>query len=126
MFPGHAGTIYQALSGRYIGRTNAATMYLLEDGTELSNRATGKIVRGEQGRAYAGSILVQYGAAPLAPGEDPPTWLRYWRRRLCRRQRHRGKHRYVWCLDRRRRGEVLGAPALPYPKIDLERAELAA
>lgn len=126
VFPGHAGTIYQALSGRYVGRTNAATMYLLPDGTELSNRAAGKLVRGEQGRAYAGSRLVDFGAAPLAPDEDPLAWLRRWRPRICRAVRHRGRHRYLWCLDKRRRREVLARPALAYPKIDLERAELAA
>jgi hypothetical protein len=123
VFPGHAGTIYQALSGRYVGRTNASTKYLLPDGRELSNRAAGKLVRGEVGRAYAGSVLVEYGAAPLARGEDPLAWLRRWRPRICRAIRHRGCHRYLWCLDRRRRREVLARPALAYPKIDLERAE---
>lgn len=127
VFPGHAGTVYQALGGRYVGRTNAATRYLLPDGRELSNRAQGKIGRAEQGRAYAGAVLVDHGADPLASGEDPLLWLRRWRPRLCRTVRHRGCHRYIWALDRRRRRDVLERhPSLAYPKIDLERGDLPA
>jgi hypothetical protein len=33
--------------------------------------------------------------------------------------RHRGNHRYLWCLDTQRRREVLWAPGWPYPKLDL-------
>lgn len=114
---GHLGIIYQATNGRYVGRTNPSTLRLLPDGTVLSNRASGKIVRGEQGRGYASAQLERWGAAPLQPHEDPVAWLRHWRALLTRPMRHRGNHRYLWCLDRRRRRDVLAAAALPYPKF---------
>lgn len=99
VFRGHLGTIYCALNGRHVGRTRAATLRLLPDGTVLSNRAAGKLARA---------------------GEDALAWLRLWRARLTRPMRHRGCFRYVWCLDRRRRRAILEAagPALPYPKFD--------
>ena len=77
-----------------------------------------QVVRGEQGRAYAGSELVAFGAEPLNDGEDPTTWLVRWRDALTRAQRHHGNHRYLWVLDDRRRRELtpLG-PERAYPKI---------
>ncbi len=114
---GHLGIVYQATNGRYVGRTNPATLRLLPDGTCYSNRTAGKLVRGEQGRRYAAAELERWGADPLQPGEDALAWLRLWRARLTRPMRHRGNHRYIWCLDRRRRRDVLTAAALPYPKF---------
>jgi hypothetical protein len=118
VFRGHIGTVYQALNGRHLGRTNPATLRLLPDGTCLSNRAVGKLVRGERGSVGAVETLVRWGAEPLQPGEDALAWLRLWRSRLTRPMRHRGCLRYVWCLDRRRRREVMSAPAVAYPKMD--------
>lgn len=115
---GHVGTVYAALNGHYVGKTNDATLRLLPDGTCYSNKAAGKVFRSEQGRAYAGSELVAWGADPLLDGEDPQVWLRRWRPLLTRSMRHRGNHRYIWSLDRRRRAEILSAPKLPYPKMD--------
>lgn len=115
---GHVGTIYQALSGRYIGRTNPASLRLLPDGSVLSNRTQGKVHRDERGASTAYSQLERFGAAPLGEDEDPATWLRLWRGRLTRAMRHRGNHRYVWGIDKRRRREVVERfEALPYPKI---------
>lgn len=115
---GHVGTIYCALNGRYVGRTRASTLRLLPDGSVLSNRAQGKIVRTEQGRAYAEAGLVAHGADPLQPEEDQLAWLRHWRGKLTRPMRHRGNLRYIWSLDRRRRHEVLDRhAALPYLKM---------
>ena len=118
VFRGHVGCVYQGTNGRYVGRTNPSTLRLLPDGRCFSNRASGKIVRGEQGRAYAGSELVAFGAEPLNDGEDPTTWLVRWRDALTRAQRHHGNHRYLWVLDDRRRRELtpLG-PERAYPKI---------
>lgn len=115
---GHCGGIYQATNGKYIGKTNPASLRLLPDGTVFSNRSSGKVVRAEQGRVYAGAELVAWGADPLRNEEDPLEWVRYWRTRLTRPMRHQGNHRYVWCLDKRKRYEVLDRhTALPYPKI---------
>jgi hypothetical protein len=118
---GHVGTIYQATNGRYIGRTNAATLRMLPDGTCLSNRAQGKLVRGERGSDATARHLEALGADALGDrtGEAALEWLRYWRPRLTTSLRHPGNHRYVWCLDKRRRAEILKAPALAYPKIQI-------
>jgi hypothetical protein len=118
VFRGHLGIVYQATNGRYVGRTNDSTIRLLPDGTVLSNRAAGKLVRGERGRGHAVAQLEAWGADPLRDGEDGLAWLRRWRERLTRSMRHRGNHRYLWCLDRRRRREVLTAPRFAYPKLD--------
>jgi len=117
--PGHVGTIYQATNGQYIGKTNAASLPLLPDGTVLSNRAQGKLVRGERGEGRAVVQLVKFGATPPARGEDVQEWLRTWRPRLCKTMRHHGNHRYIWCLDRRHRRTILGSkPDLTYPKLN--------
>lgn len=116
VFRGHLGIVYQATNGRYVGRTNDSTLRLFDDGTVLNNRAAGKLVRDERGRGHPVSQLEAWGAAPLRASEDAIAWLRRWRERLTRPMRHRGNHRYLWCLDRRRRREVLRAPRLPYPK----------
>jgi hypothetical protein len=120
---GHAGTVYQALGARHVGRTRPATLRLLPDGTCLSNRTAGKLVRRERGGDRVIAELVRHGADPVIAGEDALAWLRLWRARLTRPMRHRGNFRYLWCLDRRRRRELLERHvALSYPKIDLERA----
>ncbi len=118
VFGGHVGTIYQATNGHYVGKTNPSTRHLLIDGTTFSNRAGGKIRNAERGRRYAARQLVARGADPIEPGEDVREWLAYWLPRLTRTVRHYGNHRYLWCLDRRRRREVLRAPALAYPKLN--------
>lgn len=119
---GHVGTIYQATNGHYIGKTNTATIRVFEDGIEFSNRAGGKVRGGETGRAYAIAQLVRRGAPrPEDDAEfdgDVREWLRYWSAELTRTARHRGKHRYLWCLDRRRRREVLRFPTFAYPKLE--------
>lgn len=115
VFRGHLGIIYQATNGRYIGRTNDSTLRLFPDGTVLSNRTGGKLVRGERGNGGAIDQLVRWGATSPS-GENELVWLRHWRSRLTRPMRHRGNHRYLWCLDKRRRREVLRADQLPYPK----------
>lgn len=115
---GHVGTVYQALNAQYVGRTNAASLRLLPDGTCLNNRACGKIARREQGCDYAVGQLVKHGATPLRADEDALAWLRVWREALTRPFRHSGNHRYLWCLDKRQRKSILGVkPSLSYPKL---------
>jgi hypothetical protein len=115
---GHVGTIYQATNGHYIGKTNPSTIRVFDDGIEFSNRASGKVRLGEVGRAYAIGQLVRRGAPRPYYDEDIREWLRYWSAELTRTARHRGKHRYLWCLDRRRRREVLRFPTFAYPKLE--------
>lgn len=115
---GHVGTVYQSLNGQHVGKTNPASLRLLPDGTVFSNKASGKLVRAEQGRVYAGAELVDWGADPLRDGEDPLAWVRHWRPLLTRAMRHQGNYRYIWSINKRRRAEVLDRHAqLPYPKI---------
>lgn len=122
VFGGHLGIIYQATNGHYVGKTNKSSRRLLPDGTCFSNRARSKIANGESGRRYAGGQLVRWGADPIEPGEDPREWLAFWMPRLTRAARHQGNHRYLWCLDKRARREVLHVPALPYPKFTARAA----
>lgn len=118
MVRGHCGIIYQATNGRYVGLTNRATRYMLPDGTELSNRASSKLTTGERGAGRVVDQLVSFGADAPAIGEDLTAWLRHWRPRICRSFRHPGNFRYLWCLNRRYRREVLSRFAKkPYPKI---------
>lgn len=122
VFGGHLGIIYQATNGRYVGKTNPSSRHLLPDGTCFSNRAGGKLRKAERGRRYAARQLGQWGADPIEPGEDVREWLSFWTERLTRTVRHYGNYRYMWCLDRRRRREVLRKPALPYPKFEARAA----
>jgi hypothetical protein len=115
LFRGHLGIVYQATNGRYIGKTDVNTLRLFPDGTVFSKRASIKLLRGERGAQGAVDQLVRWGAAPLQAGEDVASWLELWRGKLTRTMRHQGNHRYLWCLDKRRR-DVLRAAQLPYPK----------
>lgn len=116
IFRGHLGTIYCATNGRYVGRTQDSTLRLLPDGTCFSKRTASKLLKGERGNGRAISELMRWGAPSPASGEPIAAWLSTWRAQLTRTLRHRGCFRYLWCLDRRRRREVLSAPSLPYPK----------
>lgn len=116
---GHVGQIYQATNGQHVGLTNPSTIHVFDDGTELSNRTSGKARRGEVGRRYAIAQLVARGARPPRNGEDMEAWVGRWRRELTRSVRHAGKYRYLWCLNRRHRRAVLGRfPDLDYPKLE--------
>jgi hypothetical protein len=117
--PGHVGTIYQATNGQYVGRTNPASLPLLPDGTVLSNRAESKTRSGERGDMGAVDQLVSFGADRPRAGADMKAWLQLWRGRICSTFRHRGNHRYMWCLSKRHHKAILGGkPDLDYPKLN--------
>ncbi len=116
---GHIGQVYQATNGRYVGKTDPATHYLLPGGTTFSKRARSKIEQRERGYERAVSKLVAVGAPPLDPDEDSLAWMGRVRTTILRKYRHPGNHRYVWSLNKRRRREVLEHhPQLPYPKLE--------
>lgn len=120
VFPGHVGTIYQAKGARFCGRATARTLRLLPDGTVLGDRARSKIRRQERGHGYAERLLVDHGATPPRPGEDPAVWLAQAERDAgVRRVRHGGNFRYCFAIgtptDRRILSRRLPPPA-PYPK----------
>lgn len=124
VFPGHAGTVYQALNAHYSGRSRAETRRLLPDGTVLHNRALAKLRARERGHEYVVELLRRHGAPP--PGADLTAWADAVLPALVRPLAHGGNHRYLFALDpavgrllRRR------VPVLPYPKLD-PRALVAA
>ncbi len=110
--PGHVGTIYQAFSARYLGRSKARTLRLLPDGSVLSDRAIQKIRRQERGWRYAAALLEKFGATTL--DGDPVVWLSGWLPRITRAARHPGNHRYAWPLQATT-AKTMPA-SLPYPK----------
>jgi hypothetical protein len=99
--PGHVGTIYQALNGIYTGRGRGRWIQVLANGRTYNERTSSKAKAGHRGRAYAIAQLVAAGATPPTEAEDIATWVDGWVRRLCRRVKHPGNHRYVWGVDRR-------------------------
>lgn len=60
--PGHAGTIYKALNGRYHGRSGKRTLIISRSGQVVSERALSKIRNEEQGMDYACRQLLAMGA----------------------------------------------------------------
>jgi hypothetical protein len=112
VMPGHVGTVYKATNGVYLGRGDARTLRLLDDGRIFSHRAEQKIRKQESGWRYAVKQLVAAGAAPLG-NEDPALWLKRELGRF-RRLRHRGNHKYAWGLNRAMRNQL--PSSLPYPK----------
>lgn len=111
---GHIGTIFQAFSGSYLGRSTARTLQLLPDGCVLNERAIQKIRSGEQGWQYAAGALERFGADGVTY-ENRLVWLHKWLPRLTRRIHHPGNHRYAWPLTVAAR--KLMPVGLPYPKL---------
>ena len=80
--PGHAGLIYQAKGAVALGRSDAATVLVLPDGTTLDRRALSKVRRGECGHEYVERRLAGSGgrgspARRSWPGRcRPPAWSR--------------------------------------------------
>jgi hypothetical protein len=129
VLPGHVGTIYQSLNAIYAGRTKARALWLLPNGTVFSERAMTKIRTRDRGYRYAIEQLVAHGAdRPLDLGQDLGVWMKEQLRRIGRRIKHRGNHRYLWAIDKHLRRDIAklalvdenGDP-VKYPKaIDLE------
>jgi len=107
VLPGHVGNIYQATNAVYGGRTQARKIWLLPDGTVLSDRTLSKIPARARGYRAAINKLVEHGAVPpLDLGQDLGAWLTAQLPGVARRMRHRGNYRYLWALDRRLRKDV--------------------
>jgi len=115
VFLGHYGGIYQALNAVYRGKTNPSTIRLLPDGHVLNNRTIGKLRKRERGFEPVVEQLVAFGAPP--PSGDWRTWVRAAVAATTRPVRHRGKHRYVWALDRRLRRHL--PDSMRYPKLEV-------
>ena len=116
--PGHVGVIYQALSGRYVGRGKADTLWLDADGCTVSRRGLTKLRNGERGADGVYRKLLERGAPARAAGEE---WSAYIERALregpFRRLRHPGNLAYVWAVGRGASSTRAAFPApLPYPR----------
>jgi hypothetical protein len=120
VFAGHVGTIYQAASAVFTGRTQARTKWLLPDGSMYEHRAAQKVQSCDQGADYAEGMLVRCGASPLRYDEDPAIWLQFWKTRLCSPMWHAGNLRYVFALNKRARLHL--PQGFPYPKFSWRRA----
>ncbi len=120
VMPGHVGTIYQALNGRYLGRSSKRTLRLLPDGRVFGARAIQKIRAAEDGWLGAAELLAQFGVSPVDPTDLARARLRWLHRALARVTTpfpHPGCHRYAWVLDRRhRRTSQPYGPDVRYPK----------
>lgn len=124
VFRGHVGFIYQASNACYAGRATARTLRLLPNGLVLSDRAISKVRQQERGHEYAEALLVQHGARPRRPSEDPRLWLASELPRITRPIRHHGNFKYLFGLDRRVRKRL--PASLPYPKLTLPREVVVA
>ncbi len=117
--PGHVGFLYQALNGVYAGRTTARTLWMLPDGTIVSDKAKQKIRDQDQGHDYAERLLIRWGARPMRAGENPKQWLKQaGHDAKVTLFRHHGCHRYVFTLGSRteRRNVHVRTTPLRYPK----------
>lgn len=113
VFSGHAGKIYQALNGCYIGKGGKRTLRLLPDGTVFSARAWQRVRAKERGWQASVDLLVGYGA-PRMEDENTREWLKRVIPMITRPLYHTGNHRYIWHLDPRKHKDLLHG-SLPYP-----------
>ena len=107
VMPGHVGTIYQALTAWYTGRSKPRSAWCVrETGHVLNDRDLSKIRAsqrsGKSTSGWEGAVerLKGYGARPPEEGEDLVQWLVEVLDTVCARQRHGGNHRYKWGLTR--------------------------
>lgn len=116
--PAHAGQIYMAHNALYAGRSSSQYLWLARTGQVLSRRTLNKIVREEQGQAYATRQILAAGTPPREPLEPPKAWLGRVLPLIATRIRHPGNHVFAFGLDDLARAQVRAANAggQPYPK----------
>jgi hypothetical protein len=107
--PGHVGTIYQALNGRFVGRSKPKKMVLDQEGRALSERALSKIRNDECGARYAYDQLLDSGAPRREFGETGEHYIaRALRDGPFVRVAHPGNIVYVWATERASKMTVQG------------------
>jgi len=128
--PGHCGTVYQALSARFLGRSPPRTLRLLPDGTALSDRTVQKLRSGEPGTQTRRSTLAALGAE--LPQEPDPEVLRRVLDRYTRPHRHAGNFKYGWVFHApriaiyRHRGPIQSSHRYPIAPGNIEITVLGA
>lgn len=116
--PGHVGSIYKALSGRYLGTASGRSLLFAPNGQVVSDRALSKIRSGDTGRAYAAAQLLAAGAREPAADETPAAWVSdLLSSGFLRKARSAPKHVYSWGLTRRARAAGRRIPAHTYPTV---------
>lgn len=125
---GHVGTVYQALSAWYTGKTKPRTVWRTPDGLELNERNVSKIRAAcphcGSGRSTSGwaswvQKLIDRGAPPprgwwyrprrkprLGKGVCLKAWLDRVLPMVASKERHGGKHKYLWGLTKGQRGSL--------------------
>lgn len=94
-FRGHFGTIYQALSARFFGRSSARTLWLTPNAEVISERAMSKIRSRDRGWRYAVEQLTAIGAPAPNHDDDLGAWLASVKRSgLLRPIKHGGNYGY--------------------------------
>ncbi|MGX5184972.1 Mom family adenine methylcarbamoylation protein [Streptomyces avermitilis] len=122
LFPGHVGTIYQALNMQYLQRTRARTLTVLPDGSVLAERTIAKIKANHSGHTGAERRLEALGARPRLPGEPGDRWLTEILSQIgAVGMRHGGNHRYALRLRPSKQERFLIPAGFPYPKRDATR-----
>jgi hypothetical protein len=117
--PGHVGTVYQALSAAYRGRTSPRTGYQTREGRIISGRALSKLRLGERGWRYALETLGRAGLPLRSPAETGREYVeRLVADRHLVRFTHPGNHAYAFPLTRRARVAGAELARLPYPKAN--------
>jgi hypothetical protein len=128
ILPGHAGSVYQALSAPCLGTTKPRRITLV-DGLVFSDRARSKILNLDQGWRYATQQLVDAGADPFdVAHDDPREWLPVALRQANAKSRdHGGCWRYASAVgaNARQRARVrIEGTRCAYPKLDLGQMRL--
>lgn len=121
IMPGHIGEIYQAFSGRYVGRATARIEWLTRDGECISDRAFSKIraehdpTRGK-GAAYTYRQLLRAGCPARRAEETGAEYVaRVKQSGALRPVKHPGNLAYVWPMTNAGRDAL--RPALPFPTL---------
>lgn len=111
--PGHIGTVYKALSGAYLGRSQPRTLRVLPDGHVLSERTLQKLRAGERGTHAIRETLLNLGAPEEAFANAAAVGRAV--EQFTRPLRHGGVHKYAWGFTAAVRKQM--PPGLPYPEM---------
>jgi hypothetical protein len=121
VMPGHIGQIYQAFSGRFVGRASKRVEWLARDGTIISERALSKIradedpVRGV-GHRYSYQQLLRVGCPTRKPGESGVDYVaRVKASGFLTPVKHPGNLVYVWPMTNTGKSALL--PPMPFPTL---------
>jgi hypothetical protein len=121
VMPGHIGQIYQAFSGRFVGRASKRVEWLARDGTIISERALSKIradedpVRGV-GHRYSYQQLLRVGCPTRKPGESGVDYVaRVKASGFLTPVKHPGNLVYVWPMTNTGKNALL--PPMPFPTL---------